>query len=128
MKEDELKLCYIKEFYDIERETNSYIFYFTDRINDVIGDDWDIVPANGNSQPPHNAYVKLKKVLSGKLKELEVLENNEFHSYMDGVDDIMALAWEVQENESSYKRLVFRFGETLQEIEDKLESYEIYFK
>ena len=38
---------------------------------------------------------------------------------IDAIDDVVALAWETDEEESQ-KRLVFRFGTTEQEIKDKL--------
>jgi hypothetical protein len=38
---------------------------------------------------------------------------------MDAMDDIIALAWET-EDETNQKRMVFRFGVPEQEIKDKL--------
>jgi hypothetical protein len=38
---------------------------------------------------------------------------------LDAMDDVVALAWESEE-EQGQKRLVFRFGEEEQKIKDKL--------
>jgi hypothetical protein len=37
----------------------------------------------------------------------------------DAIDDVIALAWET-DNDESQKRMVFRFGVSEQEIKDKL--------
>ena len=60
--------------------------------------------------------------------ELELIQNSDFFSFIDGMDDVVALAWE-KENEdidfSQTKRLVFRFGQTEKEIKDKLYERDI---
>jgi hypothetical protein len=38
---------------------------------------------------------------------------------IDSMDDVVALAWETEESEEQ-KRIVFRFGNTEEEIKDKL--------
>ena len=37
----------------------------------------------------------------------------------DAIDDVVALAWEIEEHEN-HKRMVFRFGMSEQQIKDKL--------
>jgi hypothetical protein len=47
---------------------------------------------------------------------------------MDSMDDVIALAWEKETEEIDFtktKRLVFRFGETEQQIKDKLYERDI---
>lgn len=47
---------------------------------------------------------------------------------IDALDDVIALAWEDEDSEIDFnnnKRLVFRFGETQQNIEDKLYERDI---
>jgi hypothetical protein len=51
--------------------------------------------------------------------KLELIQNSDFFSMIDAMDDVVALAWESEE-EQGQKRLVFRFGEEEQKIKDKL--------
>ena len=55
---------------------------------------------------------------------MELIQNSDFFSMMDAMDDIVALGWE--KDESDYrKRLVFRFGEEEDKIKDKLYERDI---
>ncbi len=51
--------------------------------------------------------------------KLELIQNSDFFCMIDAMDDVVALAWETEENENQ-KRMVFRFGVSEQEIKDKL--------
>jgi len=46
------------------------------------------------------------------------VQNSDFFSMVDAIDDVVSLAWE--SDDENKKRLVFRFGETEQQIKDKL--------
>jgi len=52
------------------------------------------------------------------LYELDLIQNSDFFSMVDAIDDVVSLAWE--SDDENKKRLVFRFGETEQQIKDKL--------
>ena len=97
---------------------NLYEFIFSDSL-DVWGEAWDNRPSNGYPQPPDLKYIKKVGVLRDTDVKLELIQNSDFFSVMDAMDDIIALAWET-EDETNQKRMVFRFGIPEQEIKDKL--------
>jgi hypothetical protein len=97
---------------------NLYEFIFSDSL-DVWGEAWDNRPSNGYPQPPDLKYIKKVGVLRDTDVKLELIQNSDFFSVMDAMDDIIALAWEI-EDETNQKRMVFRFGVSEQEIKDKL--------
>jgi len=97
---------------------NLYEFIFSDTL-DVWGESWDNRPSNGYPQPPDLKYIKKVGVLRDTDVKLELIQNSDFFSVMDAMDDIIALAWET-EDETNQKRMVFRFGVPEQEIIDKL--------
>ena len=97
---------------------NLYEFIFSDTL-DVWGESWDNRPSNGYPQPPDLKYIKKVGVLRDTDVKLELIQNSDFFSVMVAMDDIIALAWET-EDETNQKRMVFRFGVPEQEIKDKL--------
>jgi hypothetical protein len=97
---------------------NLYEFIFSDSL-DVWGEAWDNRPSNGYPQPPDLKYIKKVGVLRDTDVKLELIQNSDFFSVMDAMDDIIALAWET-EDDTNQKRMVFRFGIPEQEIKDKL--------
>jgi hypothetical protein len=97
---------------------NLYEFIFSDTL-DVWGESWDNRPSNGYPQPPDLKYIKKVGVLRDTDVKLELIQNSDFFSVMDAMDDIIALAWET-DDENIKKRMVFRFGVPEQEIKDKL--------
>ena len=97
---------------------NLYEFIFSDTL-DVWGESWDNRPSNGYPQPPDLKYIKKVGVLRDTDVKLELIQNSDFFSVMDAMDDVIALAWE-SNDEDSKKRMVFRFGISEQEIKDKL--------
>jgi hypothetical protein len=97
---------------------NLYEFIFSDSL-DVWGEAWDNRPSNGYPQPPDLKYIKKVGVLRDTDVKLELIQNSDFFSVMDAMDDIIALAWET-EDETNQKRMVFRFGVPEQEIKNKL--------
>jgi hypothetical protein len=97
---------------------NLYEFIFSDSL-DVWGDSWDNRPSNGYPQPPDLKYIKKVGVLRDTDVKLELIQNSDFFSVLDAMDDVIALAWET-DDDNIKKRMVFRFGIPEQEIKDKL--------
>ncbi len=97
---------------------NLYEFIFSDSL-DVWGDSWDNKPSNGYPGPPELQYIKKVGVLRNTDVKLELIQNSDFFSMEDAIDDVVALAWETDEYENQ-KRMVFRFGMSEQQIKDKL--------
>jgi hypothetical protein len=97
---------------------NLYEFIFSDNL-DVWGESWDNRPSNGYPQPPDLKYIKKVGVLRDTNVKLELIQNSDFFSMMDAMDDVIALAWE-SDDDNIKKRMVFKFGTPEQEIKDKL--------
>ena len=97
---------------------NLYEFIFSDSL-DVWGEAWESKPSNGYPTPPELKYIKKVGVLKKTDVKLELIQNSDFFCMIDAMDDVVAVAWESEE-EQGQKRLVFRFGEEEQKIKDKL--------
>ena len=112
------KLIYVNGLGSDYKGQNLYEFIFSDDLN-VWGDDWDSKPSNGYPSPPDLHYIKKVGVLRNTHLKLELIQDSDFFSMEDAMDDVIALSWEI-ENEDNQKRMVFRFGISEQEIKDKL--------
>ena len=97
---------------------NLYEFIFSDE-KDVWGESWESKPCNGYPTPPELKYIKKVGVLRNTDIKLELIQNSDFFCMIDAIDDVVALAWEPDE-ENGQNRMVFRFGMTEQQIKDKL--------
>jgi hypothetical protein len=97
---------------------NIYEFIFSDSL-DVWGESWEKKPSSSYPSPPEIKYVKKVGVLKNTDIKLELIQNSDFFSMSDAMDDIIALAWEDDEYKNT-KRLVFRFGEEESVIKNKL--------
>jgi hypothetical protein len=120
-------LIYVNGLGQNYKGDNIYEFIFGETL-DVWGDEWDSKPSNGNPKPPNIEYIKKVGVLKNSEIDLELIQNSDFFSITDSMDDIIALAWEKESSESNFeneKRLVFRFGEDIEKIKDKLYERDI---
>ena len=97
---------------------NLYEFIFSEEL-DVWGNYWESKPSNGYPQPPELKYIKKVGVLRNTDIKLELIQNSDFFCMIDAMDDVVALAWELEES-NSQKRIVFRFGDSEQKVKDKL--------
>lgn len=120
-------LIYVNGLGQNYKGDNIYEFIFGETL-DVWGDEWDSKPSNGNPKPPNIEYIKKVGVLKNSEIELELIQNSDFFSITDSMDDVIALAWEKESSKSNFddeKRLVFRFGEDVEKIKDKLYERDI---
>lgn len=111
------KLIFVNGLGPNYKGDNIYEFIFSDSL-DVWGEYWESKPANQYPQPPELKYVKRVGVLRNTDIKLELIQNSDFFSMTDAMDDVIALAWESEDENKG--RLVFRFGETEEQIKDKL--------
>jgi hypothetical protein len=102
---------------------NLYEFIFSDSL-EVWGESWESKPCNGYPSPPELQYIKRVGVLRNTDVKLELIQNSDFFSMIDSMDDVVALAWEQDETEGQ-KRLVFRFGCSEDEIKNKLNERDL---
>ena len=123
-----MKLVFINELGPNFKGNFVYEFIFSDELTEIWGEDWDSIPATRKPQPPEIEFIKKVGILSKEGIEFEIVQNSDYFSFTDAIDDIIALAWEKynEENETSTeKRLVFRFGETEDSVNDKLYSRDL---
>ena len=123
-----MKLVYVNELGPNYKGDNIYEFIFSD-IEDVWGEDWDKEPASGNPTPPLLHFIKKVGVLRNSGIQLNLIQNSDYFSVYDATEDIIALAWEVSEseavNDSGLNRMVFRYGDTVKQVEDKIYERDI---
>jgi len=121
-------LIYVNELGPNYKGDNIYEFIFSDKTNDIWGESWDSKPSNGYPLPPDLEHIKKVGVLKNDLITMSVIQNSDYFSMIDAMDDIIALAFE-NDNENvdfeHQKRLVFKFGETEQSVKDKLYERDI---
>ena len=110
------KLIFVNGLGPNYKGDNIYEFIFSDT-TDVWGELWDSKPCSSYPQPPQLKYISKVGVLKNTDIKLELVQNSDYFSMADAMDNIIALAWETDDREG---RLVFRFGQTEEEIKDKL--------
>ena len=72
-------------------------------------------------------FIKKVGILKNSEIELDLIQNSDFFGMYDAVDGVIALGWE--KNFSNEKvRLVFHYGNTLEEVENKLYERDIVLK
>lgn len=123
-----MRLIYVNELGPNYRGDNIYEFIFSD-VEEVWGDEWDAEPASGRPSPPNIEYIKKVGVLKNSDIELNLVQNSDFFSVYDAVEGIISLGWEKSDSEhvidDNYTRLVFRYGDSVKSVEDKLYERDI---
>jgi hypothetical protein len=120
-------LIYVNKLGQNYKGENLYEFIFSDSLENMWGESWESKPANGYPSPPNIEFITKVGVLKNTL-DLEVLQNSDIFSMIDGMDDVIALAWENESENVNFdmkKRLVFRFGENIEIIKNKLYERDI---
>ena len=123
-----MKLVYVNELGPNFKGNYVYEFIFSHDLENIWGEECDSIPATGKPQPPEITYVKKVGTLSKEGVEFDLIQNSDYFSFTDSIDDVISLAWEKYgdtEEIPTHKRLVFRFGETLSSVEDKLYSRDL---
>lgn len=116
-------LIYVNELGPNYKGDNIYEFIFSNNLKDVWGENWDSKPCNGSPHPPDLEHIKKVGVLKNEVMSMTVIQNSDYFSMTDGIDKIIALAYE---NDSEYvdfdkqTRLVFTFGDTEETVKNKL--------
>jgi hypothetical protein len=121
-------LIYVNELGPNYKGDNIYEFIFSDSSEDVWGESWESKPSNGYPLPPDIEHIKTVGVLKNDQITMSVIQNSDYFSMIDSMDDIIALCWENESEDVDFtrqKRLVFKFGETEQSVKDKLYERDI---
>lgn len=118
-------LLYINSLNRNHRGEIIYEFLFGRGLGIEYGDNWDVAPANtAEITPPPLNYVHKVGLLITDQIELECIQQSEYFCVLDAVDDVIAIAWELEPQEGT-PRLVFHFGETMESVKDKLFSRDL---
>jgi hypothetical protein len=115
-------LVYINSL-GVDHKTQYIYEFIFSNTTEVWGNYWDHKPASGYPEPPELKYIKKVGILKNNDVKLELAQNSDFFSFMDSMDDVVALGWENDDDiefSSTEKRLVFRFGESEEKIKEKL--------
>lgn len=117
----DLFLIYVNKIGKDYKDNYLYEFIFSDTTNNIDGDDWDTFPASGRPSAPHDHFIKKVGRLESEIK-FDVIQDSDTFAVWDAVDEVIALAWENINAYDSYpdKRICFKFGETLKDVESKL--------
>lgn len=121
--ENNLNLCFIKLVGEESNGDYRYEFIFTNDIDSVWGENFEFKPCCLiNNLTPFEEYIQEVHVVKTKIK-LDLIQNNCCFGFQDCADGIVALAWQNIDEEMEYPedgRLFFRFGETLEDVKNKL--------
>jgi len=123
-EEEKVFLCFIRL---IGEETDGYYryeFIFTDDIDAVWGENFEYKPCClVNNLMPNDEYMTEIHIVKMKIK-LDLIQDSCCFGFQDCTDGIIALAWENMDEYEEYPeergRLFFKFGESLDETENKL--------
>jgi hypothetical protein len=121
-------LIYVNELGPNYKGDNIYEFIFSTDIKDIWGEYWESKPANGYPLPPNIEFIKKVGVLKNDIISLSVIQKSDYFSMTDAMDDVVALAWENENDITNFdlvKRLVFRFGDTEEIVKNKLYERDI---
>tara|TARA_R100000322_G_scaffold85175_3_gene53005 strand:+ start:1285 stop:1689 length:405 start_codon:yes stop_codon:yes gene_type:complete len=122
-----MNLIYINELGPNFRGENMYEFIFSTNTEELWGEDWDAVPAYGKPAPPDMEYISVVGTLAKSKIKLILVQNSEYFGMEHAMDNVICLGWESfdEDHNTDKERLVFHFGETKKEIEDKLYSRDL---
>lgn len=121
----DLGLIYINYVGTDYANKNVYEFLFSDDLETVgkVSEEWDwnVFPASGNPDVPDTEYVKAVGRLVTELK-FDLVQESGSHSVWDSIDKVIAMGFENMFDYEEYEtnRLVFHFGDTAENIINKL--------
>ena len=103
-----------------------YDFIFSTNVNNIDGLEWENSPASKRPKPPYSKFISGVGRVETTIS-FDLIQNSDTFSMWDSVDLVIALGWE---NISGYEdypknRLVFNFGETLDDVSSKLKRNDI---
>jgi len=124
---EDLYLIYVNKIGEDWTGKHLYEFLFSDRTENVDGDDWDAYPASGRPSPPNTDFVKRVGKLTTDDLKLNLVQNSSEFAVWDAVDGVVALAWENMDDYDEYpdNRIAIHFGETIKDVEDKLYEHDL---
>ena len=130
MNEDNLHLVFIEPIGKNSYDMYECDFLFSETPDVVWGEDWaEQCPAACDNMRPSEEMIACKKRLA-TIIPFGLAQKNTCFSMQDCIDGIIALAWEDLSDYEEYPeplRLIFGFGESFEEVEDKLARRHQFF-
>jgi hypothetical protein len=120
-------LIYINGLGPNYKGDNIYEFIFSDSL-EVFGENWESKPANGYPSPPDLEYIRKVGTLINEGVSFDLVQNSDVFSLIDSMDGVIAMGWEVETDDIDFslvKRLVFHFGESEEDVKNKLYERDI---
>lgn len=121
-------LVYVKLSYVNTDNTYVYDFFFSATPDIVWGLDWEINnPLSCTDLTPDPSTYSIIKRIQTKMP-LKTIEETSCYSMEHAIPRIIALAWINIENLEEYPengRMVFHFGDTMDEVKELLKKYDI---
>ena len=126
----ELYLIYINKIGTNFKGEHIFEFLFSDRTDWDWDESWyeSSVVTDKNDLTPEPNYIKLVGNLKTENLDLELVQNSGVFQIYNAVEGIIALGWEkLEDSDEDYpeERIVFKFGESKESIENKLYSMDL---
>jgi hypothetical protein len=133
-----LYLIYIHLVGYTHKNIGIYEFIFSENPNFVEYEEWgwsEVPPKEFAMPPVEGYYKKIVRFEFGRFKFKLLSEMTNFFKYLDGYDKIIAIGWEDEEDNleleseiNPVKRLVFHYGDTFEDIVNKMYERDINFE
>jgi len=129
MSDEDYHLIYVHDVgEDYNDNTILELIFSDENYKNAGGINWHLECAYGGVQPPKKEFIKkvLKVIVKQPMQFSLLTESDEF-CYLDGANNIIPLAWQFfkdyKQKTNIEEVLMFRFGETLDEIKKKCYNY-----
>lgn len=118
-----MHLIYVNEIGSDYKGQKQYEFIFS-KHTEIDMEEWFTVPATitNVSKSPSLEYVEMVGLLKDSNILFDLVQNSDFFGVIDAVDGIIALAWEKSNFDEEEERLYFRFGESIESVNNKLKK------
>ena len=122
-------LIYINKIGTSFKGEHMFEFLFSESTDWDFGEEWyeSSVITDTTDLTPDPNFIKVIGSLKTKELDLELVQENGVFEIYNSVEGIIALGWEKLDDEEEYpeERLVFKFGEEKESIEQKLYSLDL---
>ena len=131
MESDDLRLCFVNKVGEESDGKKRYEFIFTDNIDEVWGEGFEYKPSSlVGDMMPYDEYKTDIRILKTDIK-FDLVQDNSCFGMQDCIDGIVSVCYENIDDYDEYPeegRLVFMFGESLDEVERKIAMKNMLFE
>lgn len=111
-----MKLVFIIDNGINYQNKTKYEFIFSSSPFETFGEDWN----TNFPEPPNEEFISEVRFLVTDEIDLNLATETSIFTMYDIQEGIVALAWEDNYEQEDYNRLIFKYGDTIYEIEEKL--------